>query len=290
MSVTQAGRQPVLPPIRASIEEAKEDLARYGVTRVSGAASMADIEAARARLVEQAAGEAEAGVAHTDSGYTAAATEQAANQRVWNLLNKGDIFASFALNETARALAGHIVGPAHLLFSSTANIARRGGMAQRLHGDQVFAPAETPFPLIANTMWMLDDFTENNGATRVVPETHELRSWPAEGDEIATVASTGPRGTLMVWDGRLWHGTGENVTDTPRHGMIIAYCAPFLRPQENHTVSLRPEVIAGASPELLELAGFQHWYGLGMIDGYSEGPRTGRPEKFSTIMAPTRPS
>lgn len=290
MSVIEAEAATVLPPIRSNIEDAKADLDAYGVTRIAGAALDSDIAAARDRLIEQAAGEAEAGIAHTDSGYTAAATGQSANQRVWNLLNKGDIFAKFALNETARALARHMLGTELLLFSNTANIARRGGLAQRLHGDQVFAPANTPYPLIANTMWMLDDFTEDNGATRVVPATHELGRWPSEEEPVDTVASTGPRGTLMVWDGRLWHGTGTNITDTPRHGMIIAYCVPFLRPQENHTASLRPEVIAGSSLELLELAGFQHWFGLGMIDGYADAPRTGRPESFSTIMTPTRSS
>lgn len=284
--MTVAAGPAALPPVRTGLEEAKADLDRYGVTRLSGAAAPADIAEARRRLAEQAAGEERAGIAHRDNGFSPLPAERAANQRVWNLLNKGDIFARFALNDKARALARHMLGKDLLLFSCTANIARRGGLAQRLHADQLFAPAAMSLPLIANSLWMLDDFSEANGATRVAPATHLEGRWPADGEEVETAPATGPAGTLMMWDGRLWHGTGENRTDLPRHGMIIAYCVPFLRPQENHTVSLSPEVLAGASPELLALAGFGQWQGLGMIDGYSDISPQGRPGTYSGILAP----
>lgn len=68
--------------------------------------------------------------------------------------------------------------------------------------------------------------------------------------------------------------------------MIVAYCVPYLRQQENHTVSLSPEVIARAPPELLGLAGFAQWQGLGMIDGYSDAPLQARPRQFSAVLAP----
>lgn len=286
--ISEPSAELALPPIRTELDAAKADLDRYGVTRVAGALPRAELEAVKERLADQAAGEVAAGVAHRDTGYTAAATADAGNQRVWNLLNKGEVFGRLATNETACTLARHMLGENMLLFSITANIARRGGVAQKLHGDQVFAPASTPYPLIANTLWMLDDFTEANGATRVVPGTQDAGRWPGEDEDIATLPATGPAGTLMVWDGRLWHGTGVNQTDDPRHGLIVAYGAGFLRSQENHTISVRPDVIEQSSPELRELMGFKPWMGLGMVDGQFAGLLPGRPAQYSTELSGKR--
>ena len=275
-----------LPPIRTDLDKARADLDEFGLTRVAGAIPLKAVAAAKARLAEQAAGELDAGIAHEDPGYTTLPSHGAANQRVWNLLNKGQVFRDLVLNPVANALARHVLGEDLLLFSITANIARRGGTAQKLHGDQLFAPADTPYPLIANSLWMLDDFTDENGSTRVVPRSQNACRWPGPDEAIDTVPATGPAGTLMVWDGRLWHGTGANGTDMPRHGLIAAYCKPFLRPQENHTVSISPEVIAQSPPELLALMGFSPWMGIGMIDGQLYDPQPGRPLRYTRELSP----
>lgn len=211
-------------------------------------------------------------------------TRGAANQRVWNLLNKGEVFREFATNAVALELIRHLLGPDILLFSTTANIARRGGQPQPLHGDQLFAPADIPHPLLANCLWMLDEFTDENGATRVVPNSHRFGRWPLPEERIDTVPATGACGTLMVWEGRLWHGTGVNTTDAPRHGLLNAFCRAFLRTQENHTVSVAPDVLEQCSPELLTLLGFSPWRSLGMIDGGLTQMRNGRPTSYSTPL------
>jgi len=203
---------------------------------------------------------------------------------VWNLLNKGEVFRELVVNPIALELIRHVLGPDILLFSITANIARRGGTPQNLHGDQLFAPADLPYPLLANCLWMLDPFTADNGATRVVPNSHRIGRWPPPEEHIETVAATGAAGTLMVWDGRLWHGTGANVTNSPRHGVLSAYCRSFVRSQENHTVSIAPSVLERCSPALLELLGFSPWRGLGMIDGGITKVRHGRPTHFSSEL------
>jgi len=270
-----------LPPIRDNLEDAKRDLAEIGMTRISGAASETDIAASRERLVIQAAAENAKGYAFRDDGATPVNTPGAPNQRVWNLVNKGDIFRRLVVNKIAKTLVREMLGHDILLFSFTANIAGKGGLPQGLHGDQQFAPVETPYPLLANCLWMLDEFTEENGATRVTPNSHRAGAWPDASSPPATAAATGPRGTMMVWDGRLWHGTGANLTDRPRHGLLAAYCRPFLRQQENSTLSVRPEVLAEASPELLALLGFRSWNGLGSMDGADHSLMRERPTAFS---------
>jgi ectoine hydroxylase-related dioxygenase (phytanoyl-CoA dioxygenase family) len=279
-----------LPPVRSEIDAAKEDLKTFGMTRFSGAATAEEIDAARARLIDQAAAEDAVGASFRENGLTFEAKPDGANQRVWNLINKGEIFQRLVLNATARRLVKRLLGPDALLFSITANIACKGGMAQSLHGDQVFAPVDTPYPLIANCLWMLDEFTDENGATRVVPGSHLAGRWPEPGQAIETWPATGPKGTIMVWDGRLWHGTGVNTTDQPRRGLLAAYCAPFVRQQENAAVSASPEVLENGSEELLTLLGFRSWMGLGSVDGANYGVLRGRPSDFSRPLSAPVPA
>ena len=270
-----------LPPIRSCLDDAKRDLDEIGMTRFGGAADEETLEAARRRLDDQAAGEDAHGSAFRDFGDKVVNIPGAPNQRVWNLINKGEVFRRMALNEAVQTLVKHLLGEDILLFSFTSNIANKGGLAQPLHGDQVFAPAETPYPLIANCAWMLDDYTEENGATRVVPDSHRTGRWPEPHEEVEVATAVGPAGTIMVWDGRLWHGTGVNRTDKPRRGLLAAYCKPFLRTQENSTISVDPAVLEQCSPEMLTLLGFRTWHGLGMVEGSRHGDLNRRPTVYS---------
>lgn len=221
------------------------------------------------------------------------------NQRVWMLVNKGQAFVDLLSHDIARQLVAHVLGDHYLLSSYTANIANPGGVAMKLHTDQWWAPAPTrrerralpigsmtrqrfdrdddleEAPMVApaaccNIMWMLDDFTEENGATRVVPGSHLMGRQPDHDrdKDVVTIGATGPAGSAMVFDGRLWHGTGANIGNGQRKGLLTTFCGPQFRPQENFTVGTRPEVMEKASDDLLGLLGFGVWCGYG---------RTGNP-------------
>jgi ectoine hydroxylase-related dioxygenase (phytanoyl-CoA dioxygenase family) len=260
---------------------AKRDLDEFGVTRFHGAASEEEVMRARGRLIEQADAEVAGGCAFLENGFDFQPRSDGANQRVWNLTNKGEIFRRLIMNEVALSLARHLLGEDLLLFSFTANIACVGGQAGALHADQIFAPAETPYALMANCLWMVDASEERNGATRVVPGSHRERRWPGFVEDVETIAATGSIGTIMVWDGRLWHRTGVNVTNEPRRGLLCSYCRPFVRTQENSTLSVSPEALAECSPELLTLLGFRNWQGLGSLDGAGHGVLQARPTRYS---------
>ena len=95
---------------------------------------------------------------------------------------------------------GELLGPRFLLSSLTANIARPGGAPMYLHTDQGYVDFWTEKPLVANVLFMLDDFTERNGATRLVPGSHlnrELRRYAAEETDSG---AEGPAGSVMVFD------------------------------------------------------------------------------------------
>ncbi len=284
----------VLPPLTQDLDEAKRQLAEYGFARIPDALPPDELEEARRRIEAQAAGEDACGHAFRDGGGELPASVDAIgktgpNQRIWNLINKGEIFRTIVMKEMAQVLIKHVLSDARLgddvlLSSFTANIAGRGGAPMQVHSDQGYMPTGTAYPVVANIMWMLTDFTEDNGATRIVPGSHKRESPDRGVDQAETVAAVGPAGTAMVFDGRLWHGTGANTTDEPRIGILSYFCRPFIRQQENFTMSLAPEVVEQCSPELLGLLGFKTWATLGMVEGTIHGTLNPRPEAFVTEL------
>ncbi|MEM7134482.1 MAG: phytanoyl-CoA dioxygenase family protein [Chloroflexota bacterium] len=288
--MTQALPQPTtdMPTARANLDE-------FGYCLLANALSDTEVAAVRGRLEEQAAAERQQDMAYRDAGPNATGV----NQRLWFLVNKGQAFRDLLLHQRVRELVGHVLGDEYLLSSYTANIANPGGIME-FHTDQwwmpmptatghavvkpgsmtraafrghhlkevkVERPAMMPPPMACNVMWMLTDFTAENGATHVVPGSHHSGRQPdAELDVDANwVPGVAPAGTAMVFEGRIWHSTGANVSDSPRMGALTYFCAPMVRQQENLTVGTDPEILKDAPQELLDLLGFKLWQGYGRI-------------------------
>lgn len=262
-------------PPGSAIERAKADLDAQGYCVVENVMSAGEVAALRARLVEQAAGERERGVAFHDGGA------ERPNQRVWMLVNKGRVFRDLMLHPVIDTLIGHMLGPDFLLSSLTANIAGPGGEPMVLHTDQGYVGFWTPVPVVANIAWMLDDFSDANGGTRLVPKSHLAQSATPRSSSYApagavnqprpedTIAAEGKAGSILCFDGRLWHGTGANRTTTLRHALLSYHCRPFVRQQENFAIGLLPALTTGERPALLKRLGFATWAGLGR----TENPR-----------------
>lgn len=276
---------PRLPDVTTDLEQARQDLDVHGLCLLGDALSPAEVAQARQRLIEQAEAEVAHGVSYHDGGQVTGSENQP-NQRVWNLINKGELFRDIAVSPRAQSLVRSMLGPDILLSSMTANIARRGGVPMAIHTDQNYVPLETPYPMVADIAWMLVDFTEENGATRVIPGSHRWNRLPEPGKRYETLPATAPAGTALVFDGRLWHGTGANGTEAPRYAVFTYFCRSFVRQQENFSLSVSPEVLEQCSPELKSLLGFQVWHTLGMIEGTPHGTINDRPERFSKELCP----
>jgi ectoine hydroxylase-related dioxygenase (phytanoyl-CoA dioxygenase family) len=84
--------------------------------------------------------------------------------------------------------------------------------------------------------------------------------------QVQTIGATGKAGSILVFDGRMWHGTGRNLTDQPRIALLLTFCGPQFRSQENFFVGLDPKVYATAPDKLKELLGFKTWMGYGRTE------------------------
>jgi ectoine hydroxylase-related dioxygenase (phytanoyl-CoA dioxygenase family) len=192
-----------------------------------------------------------------------------ANQRVWALLNRGDEFVRLAMHPLGLEIVRTGLGPDALLSMLSANVTGPGGDRDigRLHTDQGFLDEPWPYQLATNVAFFLDDFTDDNGATLVVPGSHKSLVAPDHGlAPDAPVRLTGKAGSMAIWDGRLHHATGLNRTDQRRRGIFATYCRPFMRTQENWTRSLDPRLLK-AYPGLAAMTGFEEWQTLGGVNG-----------------------
>lgn len=265
----------------AAIEE-------HGFAVVPGALPPDVAAALREHLARQAVIEQDNGIAARDNPYDD-------SQRIYDLIDKSPLFRDLAVHPLALAVMEQVLGPAFLLSNLSANIVRPGrpgfDSARNLHHDvgfiDVAAPRPRPlpgYPIVSQIIWMLDDFTEENGATRVAPGSHRAGRFPSADDrEVATVPLTGPAGSAALFDGRLWHQIGTNQTeDQYRHAVLAYYCMPWVRPQENWPAVLRPGTVAALPDRLRTLLGFDPYVTLGSRHTYPEGLATAGDDASAT--------
>jgi ectoine hydroxylase-related dioxygenase (phytanoyl-CoA dioxygenase family) len=249
---------PTASALTATGAEVAARLLDDGYVVVTDMMSDQDVQAARNDLDRV--------LAATKTGRNA--FEGFSTQRVYALFAKTRTFDAVATHPLLLDVLDRVL--AHYQLSAPVGIRiGPGERAQILHCDDVVYPLPKPHPpVVVNTMWPLDPFTEQNGATRFVPGSHH---WPpdrhpTEADQVA-IAAMDP-GSAMFYLGSLWHGGGANQTERPRLGVILEYAAAWLRPQENHCLAVPREVVAELPERLAELLGYNIYPPfLGYVDG-----------------------
>ena len=182
-------------------------------------------------------------------------------QRVWNLVDKGEIFEDAIQEPKMLAAMAYLLGDDCTLSSFTVNVIYPGAPDAGLHIDYPLSGLPTPrpsFPMVANSVWFLDDWTLENGATRCVPGSHgRLEAVPEPGVEYSDALQIcGPRGSVLIVNGAIWHGSSKNITSEPRVGLLGFFCRSILKPQQAHPKLVSDEVISRATPTLKRLLGF----------------------------------
>ncbi len=189
--------------------------------------------------------------------------------RVYNLLARERVFERVPVHEAILPIVEGVLDRGCLVSSLSSIAIGPGEAAQPLHADDMLIPLPRPHvPIVCNTMWALTDFTEANGATRIIPESHLRDRAPELGATYDdTIPAEMKRGSVLVFNGSAWHGGGANRTDARRVGIAMNYCAGFIRQQENQQLGIPLEVARGFSPRLRKLIGFGIYRGLlGHID------------------------
>lgn len=143
-----------------------------------------------------------------------------------------------------------------------------GETAQVVHRDQWafdFFPFPAGYEVECHTMWAMTEFTEENGATRVIPGSNHWadRLRPAVED---TVAAHMAKGSVMLYLGSVYHGGGANRSDGRRCGINVGYTLSWLRQEENQYLACPPEVARTLDPALARLVGYARAaYALGYV-------------------------
>jgi ectoine hydroxylase-related dioxygenase (phytanoyl-CoA dioxygenase family) len=179
--------------------------------------------------------------------------------RLANLVDKGEVFArAIALPRVVECVR-HVLGPQIKLSSLNARTPDpHGEVPQPLHVDMAALADERGY-WVCNTVWMLDDFTAENGATRVIPGSHRWGRRPQDAldDPRAPhpeeVLVLGRAGSIAVMNSHAWHGGTVNRTAAPRLAMHAFYCRRDKPQQQYQKQLLRPEVQDRLSPELRDL-------------------------------------
>jgi len=206
--------------------------------------------------------------------------------RVYNLLALGERYARIPVHPVVLPLMHHLLGQGCLVSSLSSITIHPGEVAQPIHADDQVIPIPKPHRAVtANSMWAITDFAEANGATRIIPGSHLRDGSPVYGEHYDSICAEMPRGSILVWDGGLWHGGGANVTGERRRGLAMNYCAGWVRQQENQQLGIPLDVVRGFSPALQELCGFGVYKGLiGHIDRQSPAQRLIDPESPNTML------
>jgi ectoine hydroxylase-related dioxygenase (phytanoyl-CoA dioxygenase family) len=194
--------------------------------------------------------------------------EGRATWRIYNLLVHGALYERIPVHANVLPVVEGVLDDGCLISSLSSIAIGPGETAQPIHADDQLIPLDKPHrAIICNTMWALTDFTDANGATRLVPGTHKADSSPRYGGEYETVAAEMKAGGVLVWHGSLWHGGGTNRTGERRVGIAMNYCAGFVRQQENQQLGIPREIAAQFSPRLQRLCGYGVYRNLiGHID------------------------
>jgi ectoine hydroxylase-related dioxygenase (phytanoyl-CoA dioxygenase family) len=222
-----------------------------GFLPLPGILSASQLRVIRQRLAELSAAEGDqAGLeVHQEKG----------TDRLADLVNKDPVFEVCFTSPRVLAAVAHVLGD-FALSSLNSRAALPGAGHQRLHADWG-EPVEPGDYQVCNSIWLLDDFTTDNGPTRVVPGSHRSGQLPRqvmadpEDDHPDQVKLLGRAGTVVIFNAHLWHGGTRNTTGRPRRALHSYFCRRGRKQQLDQQAYVRPETLARLSPAAQHILG-----------------------------------
>ena len=189
-------------------------------------------------------------------------------QRIYSVLSRTRVCDRLVDHPRVLAVLDRLLMPNYLLSALQVINIQPGESAQLAHHDDGFYPIPRPrAPLGAATIWAIDDFTADNGATVVIPGSHRWgKRRPGPDDHALPVVM--PTGACVFFVGTLWHGGGANTTTQGRLAVTAQYCQPWLRPMEAFTLSVPRDIARTVSDDIRRMLGYSiHPPFVGAVDG-----------------------
>lgn len=189
-------------------------------------------------------------------------------QRVYNALAKTRALDQLATHPRILGVMDRLFSPNFLLSTVQILNVLPGEDAQLLHTDDGFYKVPRPRQALgAATIWAIDDFTPENGATRIIPSSHLWGQEQLE-REMETIPAVMPAGSVLFFLGTTKHGAGQNRSSDPRLAITCQYCDAFMRQQENFMLGVPKETVQRMAPDLQSLLGYSiHPPFMGFVDG-----------------------
>ncbi len=180
------------------------------------------------------------------------------SERVYALLAKAPVIAEMVEHKAVLAIADALLAPNYLLSAALAINVHPGETPQPFHIDDGAASSlfNKPRPALGvSTIWAIDEFTDTNGATEVIPGSHKWKTGrEPQSREILPVLM--PAGAVLVFAGNLIHRGGANKSQGSRLAVTPQYCMPWLRQLENMTLAVPPKTAAQYSARIQALLGY----------------------------------
>ena len=208
-------------------------------------------------------------------------------KRTGGLITRSKTCREFIMNPLVLGAVGQVLSKAttfQLHLTQVISIGP-GEPAQLVHRDQ-WAFDFFPFPkgheVSCNTLWAMTDFTEENGATRVIPGSH-LFDDKLQLKTEDTIPAEMEKGSVLLYSGSLYHGAGANRSSATRMGINLTYSASWLRQEENQYLAVPLETARTLPVELLRVMGYARGaYALGYVDDMRDPMEVVRPEVQAT--------
>ncbi len=202
-----------------------------------------------------------AGAELLDSKYIKHPKEAGAD-RLADLVNKGEVFDIFYTHPRVLAGITHVIGQSFKLSSLNYRAAKPGMGLQKLHVDwhDSVIPGEYK---VCNSIWLLDDFSKENGATRIVPGSHLSSDLPQdiltdqEAPHPQEVIIEAPAGSVFIFNSHAWHGGTTNHTTKDRRAIHSYFCESNQPQQVDQSRYIKKETLARLSPAAVKMLGIE---------------------------------
>jgi hypothetical protein len=236
--------------VRLDLSRNVLELDLYGYTIVHEAKPLSFFDALRAAILKL--GEEDR---YNNKTIPLAGKDGASYLVPW-LLARGRIFEEAVMAEKPLALITYLMGESCQLSSNHAHVRVQGDPPQGMHTDSPLMPDPLPdAPVASNAMWVIDNFSLESGATLVVPGSHKKRSNPPSNAMEMAIPIEAPVGSVIVFNGNLWHSAGARTLPGERVGMTQYFRRMYAIPQEDLNGVISDEVIARNPPRFAHLVG-----------------------------------